>query len=316
MTAAAKTLPKLPAGPYTPAEAANRLIAVATSQIGYREGKTSSGSYNNDTVFGAWYGPGFNYAAWCASFVSWCAAKAAIPAAVIPKHAYTPTGWNWFAARNLDVATPRRGDIMYVYGPVSGEKNSRVHHVGIVENVLPGGYIQTIEGNTNTTGSASGNGVYRLKRKVSSKLRFARPAYEMAVIARPKPAPGASPKPGVKLDKNGLPPTGGRPLMDGEGHQILDLAVLQLAARQPNLTYMTWAQREAACGSFKHPRLGLMKPTEPVTMASFKAAWKRWQQKLGYKGKDADGVPGTESFSRLIEFTGRSRKKSSGYKAK
>jgi hypothetical protein len=323
VTAPAKSVPKLPAGPYSVDEAIDRLLTVAASQIGYHEGK-SGGSWNNDTVFGAWYGKGFNFAAWCASFVSWCADKAG-PGyldVVIPRHAYTPTGFNWFRARGLvggrippvgkaatGLGKPKRGDIMYVHGLTS--EGWRIHHVGIVENVLPGGYIKTVEANTNTSGSAQGDGVYRLTRKVTSRLFFASPTYAKVVKPRPKPAPGAKP-----LDRNGLPETGGHPLKDGEGRQILDLAVLKLAATKPNVTYMTWAQRAAAAGSLKHPSLALMPKAEPVTMATFRAAWKRWQLHLGYKGADADGIPGAESFSRFIERTGRSRKKSSGYQPK
>ena len=31
-----------------------------------------------------------------------------------------------------------------------------------------------------------------------------------------------------------------------------------------------------------------------------KAAYKKWQRKLGYRGKDADGIPGTASFKKLV----------------
>jgi putative hemolysin len=33
--------------------------------------------------------------------------------------------------------------------------------------------------------------------------------------------------------------------------------------------------------------------------AGFKAAYKKWQQKLGYKGADADGIPGKASLTKL-----------------
>jgi hypothetical protein len=322
VTAPAQPVGTLPAGPYSVDEAIARVLRVAASQIGYHEGKSSSGSWNNDTVYGAWYGPGFNYAAWCASYVSWCASVAGFLGTIIPRHAYTPSGFSWFKGQSrvggrvppygkapTGLGTPKRGDIMYVYGLVDGVW--RIHHVGFVENVLPGGYISTVEGNTNTTGSASGDGCYRLRRRVTSRLYFASPDYAKIVKPRPKPAPGAKP-----LDKNGLPETGGHPLKDADGRQILDLAVLKLAATKPNVTYMTWAQRAAASGSLKHPSLALMPKAETVTMASFRAAWKRWQQHLGYRGADADGIPGAASFSRFIERTGRSRKKSTGYQPK
>lgn len=186
MTASSKPVPTLPA-PSIAAAVKARVLAVAASQIGYREGKDSSG-YNNDNAFGVWYGT--NGVSWCAQFVSWCASQAGVLDVAIPRHQYTPTGWNWFVAHNEDVTTPQAGDVMYVYGPVAGEKNPRVHHVGFVEKVLSGGRVQTIEGNTNTSGSSQGNGVYRLVRTVSSRLKFARPNYAAAVVTPKPPAKG------------------------------------------------------------------------------------------------------------------------------
>jgi CHAP domain-containing protein len=302
VTAPARPIPTLP-GPYSVDEAITRLINIQASQVGYHEGR-SGGDWTNDNAFGQWYGS--NGVAWCAQFQSWAASQAGYLDVIIPKHQYTPAGYNWFKSRGREVGLPKRGDLLYVYGKVRGEKNPRVHHVGMVEQVLPGGYIRTLEGNTNTGGSAQGDGVYRLQRQVTSRLRFVRPDYTKVVKPRP---PGKKP-PG----KSVMPRTGGHPKKDSKGAEILDLRILVLATKVPVATHMTWAQRAAVCGSFKHPKIGCMPPAEEVTRESFKAAWKRWQQKLGYKGADADGIPGTASFSRLIEKTGRS-KKSPGYRA-
>jgi hypothetical protein len=169
VTTPARAIPTL-AKPYTIDLAITRILQIAGSQVGYREGR------NNDNIYGTWYG--LNNVAWCAQFVSWCANQAGYLNVAIPAHQYTPTGWNWFKARDRDVITPKRGDIFYVYGYMSDVDGYRVHHVGFVEKVLPGGYIQTLEGNTNDTGSSQGNGVYRGKRLISTtKLRFARPDY-------------------------------------------------------------------------------------------------------------------------------------------
>jgi hypothetical protein len=195
VTAPMQSLPRGLPAPTSATVAIGRFLATAASQIGYREGQSKSGDYNNDNAFGLWYG--LNGVSWCAQFVSWAASAAGIPAAVIPRHQYTPTGWNWFTAHNYDVTTPRAGDIMYVYGNVAGESKPRVHHVGIVEKVLSGGRIQTIEGNTNTTGSSQGNGVYRLVRTVSSKLRFGRPPYQLAVTKTAPAGDGTTKPPAV-----------------------------------------------------------------------------------------------------------------------
>jgi hypothetical protein len=288
MTASARPLPTLPA-PTSTSAAISRILTVAASQIGYREGLSGS-SWNNDTIYGAWYP--MNYNSWCAMFVSWCADKAAYGAkkyldTIIPKHAYTPSGWNWFLSKGRAVTTPARGDIFYVYGLIGGVK--RVHHVGFVEKVLPDGYIQTIEGNTNTTGSSQGNGVYRLKRRVTGSLRFARPNYAAVVV--PPPAPTAFKWPAVpKLT-------------------TLSLKTLQAAAddnARISLSSNYHAQRVNAMSTLK--RIGLAKtvyPTDPAKFAAhFRAAWAGYQRACGYRGSDADGHPGQDSFNRFCKRYG------------
>lgn len=201
MTTTIQSVPRNLPAPTSAANVTARLLACAASQIGYREGRSADGDWNNDNAFGKYFGQ--NGVSWCHWFVSWAAVAAGIPATVILRTGYTPTGWNFFTSHDRDVTSPRAGDIVYVYGYVSSEGQSRVHHVGIVEKVLSGGRVQTIEGNTNTSGSAQGNGVYRLVRTVSSKLRFARPDYAAAVQtatqAPPAPKPPAA-KPPVQED--------------------------------------------------------------------------------------------------------------------
>lgn len=192
MTATIQSVPRNLPAPTTAAKVIARLLACAASQIGYREGRDSDGDWNNDNAYGLYFHQ--NGVSWCHWFVSWAAVAAGIPAAVIPRTGYTPTGWGFFTSHDRDVTAPRAGDIFYVYGSVAGESKPRVHHVGIVEKVLSDGQIQTIEGNTNTSGSSQGNGVYRLTRTVSSKLRFARPDYQAAVVA-PKPPTKPTPPP-------------------------------------------------------------------------------------------------------------------------
>lgn len=240
MTASMQMLPRNLPAPTSAALVIARLLTTAASQIGYREGQ-SGADWNNDNAFGKWYGT--NGVSWCAQFVSWAAFAAGIPATVIPKHQYTPSGWNWFTAHDCDVTTPKAGDIFYVYGYVASEKVSRVHHVGIVEKVLAGGKIQTIEGNTNTTGSAQGNGVYRLVRPISAtKLRFARPPYQLAVVAPVKPTTPTDvtpPKPpkGAEMQLTDLVtynkvlygPKGTEGVWNAALHRKLDLLITSIA---------------------------------------------------------------------------------------
>lgn len=176
---------------------AAKLVSVARSQIGTREGRSSNGTWNNRIKYNDWYvsvtkNEAFRNAAWCEIFVSWCARQAGIPTDVIPNSAYTPAGLNWYKARKRQVSVPQAGDIGYVFYPAIG----MVGHVFIVER-REGNDVITIEGNTNTSGSSQGNGVYRLRRPISSRLRFVRPAYK-AVSAASIPQP-AKPPADVKL---------------------------------------------------------------------------------------------------------------------
>ena len=166
---------------------ASKLLEVARAQVGVREGQDSNGNWNNRTEYTTWYAgvvgdKAFLTAAWCDIFISWCARQAGIPTTVIPNSAYTPATLNWYKARGRQVSTPEAGDIGYIYYASVGA----IGHTFIVER-RDGNYITTIEGNTNTNGSSQGNGVYRLRRQIDSRMRFARPAYGTASKPQPKP---------------------------------------------------------------------------------------------------------------------------------
>lgn len=140
------------------------IVNVALSQISYTEGNDkyslsglTKGS-KNYTEYGRWYdgiyGPdGYNRAAWCAMFVSWCACQAGISSDTLTYHAYTPTGLQWFKDRaraytRAQVArgtyTPQPGDVIYFK---SSANRNEVNHVGIVVR-YGDGIIYTVEGNT------------------------------------------------------------------------------------------------------------------------------------------------------------------------
>lgn len=61
------------------------------------------------------------------------------------------------------------GQLFFLQGVVKGVL--RPCHVGFVEE-QEGGYLRTIEGNTNTDGSRNGVGVFRRERKITSLLGF------------------------------------------------------------------------------------------------------------------------------------------------
>ena len=178
---------------------AGQVLAVAAKEIGVREGRDANGNWNNRVKYTTWYAnhpliknSAFLTSAWCAIFVSWVAAQVGAVGTLIPLHAWTPSGLAWFQKRGLATrgTGAKAGDVVYFYYPTKG----RVAHVGFVESVS-GGYMTTIEGNTNTTGSNQGNGVYRLRRRITENHYFAHPQYS---TVKPAPLPTApAPKPKV-----------------------------------------------------------------------------------------------------------------------
>lgn len=77
---------------------------------------------------------------------------------------------SWFIGSRL-ITSYQPADVFSVWNKYM----KRIGHIGIVEQVLPGGkFIVTIEGNTNGFGSREGSGVCRLTRPVKQVFNFAR----------------------------------------------------------------------------------------------------------------------------------------------
>lgn len=133
-----------------------KIVAIAKSQVGYHEGR-SNGHWNNIQKY-AQQVPGLgwnNGGPWCATFVSWCAMKAGL-ADYYPRTATVSVAMDWFKQKGQWSEYPAVG-AQVIYG-VNGDA-----HTGLVYD-YDGTYIYTIEGNTNTNGSAEGDGVYAKKR--------------------------------------------------------------------------------------------------------------------------------------------------------
>lgn len=142
------------------------VLEVARHEIGYVEER------GNHTKYGVWFG--MDGQPWCAMFVSWVAARADATD-IIPKHAYTPSGAAWFAAKGEWGAAPRVGAVAYY--DFSGLH--RVSHVGLVESVHADGSWVSIEGNTDVAGGRTGGRVMRqTRRRVGGKGGFGYPAYD------------------------------------------------------------------------------------------------------------------------------------------
>ena len=182
------------------------IINVALSQVGYREGNYSGdtggendGYYNNYTESNYWYHNnvsadmpvGGSYAPWCATFVSWCAEMANIPTSVMgrstvaSRHSYGfdvvfyAGGSTLYSSSDNDSRfmgynyTPKKGDLFFTRS---------WSHVGLVVGVN-GSYVITVEGNTNSDGSAEGDGVFRRTSRRISDLYFGVPDYEESYIS-------------------------------------------------------------------------------------------------------------------------------------
>jgi hypothetical protein len=139
---------------YTPADA----IAVARSQEGYHEGRTASGHWNNVEKFATLL-PGMSWAQgqpWCAvfaHFVVWFVGVSVPPGAL---SASCGASVSAFKAHGRFTEYPVAGAIVF-YGKDGAE------HCGIV-STYDDTYVYTVEGNTNTSGGAEGDGVYAKKR--------------------------------------------------------------------------------------------------------------------------------------------------------
>lgn len=104
---------------------------------------------------------------WCGDFVAFCYRKAGSKMVTRPWAAVRLLGW-LTGMKLLDGPQPG-AIVIYTFD-----------HTGLVEKVLPGGRIQTIEGNTGPTGAVSdsttgGDGVYRKVRPRSLVRRYVLP---------------------------------------------------------------------------------------------------------------------------------------------
>ncbi|WP_055523454.1 CHAP domain-containing protein [Streptomyces graminilatus] len=136
-----------------------QVIAVAKSQVGYREGY-AEGGWTNITKYAAEV-PGLSWAqgqSWCAVFTSWVAMRAGVPS-LFPRTADCSAAVTWFSSASRWSWYPAVG-AQVMYG-TSGQD-----HTGIVY-AYDATYIWTIEANTNDNGSSEGDGVYFRKRKRS-----------------------------------------------------------------------------------------------------------------------------------------------------
>ncbi len=154
----------------------NQVLAIAKKEAdnGYKEGT------NNDNKFGIWYG--INHQPWCAIFVSWCFHTGGSQDlhGIQSKLGFhnCDAGLAHFMAQGKCVkpADAQPGDIVF-FNLDSNAATSE--HVGIVYVNQPDKQnLVTFEGNTsNKSGSANGDGVYKMQRPYAKVAGIARPQW-------------------------------------------------------------------------------------------------------------------------------------------
>lgn len=268
----------------TPMPGAASIISTAEGEVGYHEGRDPSGDWNNIQKY-AEQVPGLAWAdgqAWCATFVSWCAMVSG-NAALYPRTASCSAGVDWFRSIGRWSDFPAVGSQVF-YGSGGGA------HTGIVTR-YDDTYVYTVEGNTNDNGSAEGDGVYEKKRvrrdayvygygypRFAEGIVSADPAYGGKTA--PAPAPAPAPKPVVNLANLIAAAQTDPDASQGHTSHPADVKPVEAALSAEGLL----ADKYAHDGSY-----GSLTVT----------AYGKWQQKCGFSGADANGIPGRVTLTKL-----------------
>lgn len=217
-----------------------------------------------------------NGQAWCATFLvaGWKVNK--VPLVPGTNSAFTPTMQNGFKNSGKLFNSPRAGDVGFLFDKGLG----RIAHVFFVEKV-EGDFVKTIEGNTNLDGSRTGIGVFRHSRRWTggaTMIRgFGRPNYS-APPAGGRGRPPATPR--VSLAAVVAAARKDAPGPDGATSHPTDVRIVEAALVAEGLLSPAFA-KDGSYGT--------------VTIR----AYGQWQRRLGFSGKDADGVPGMDSLKKL-----------------
>jgi peptidoglycan hydrolase-like protein with peptidoglycan-binding domain len=146
------------------------VLAIANAEVGVQEVPLNSNMGPRVEEFLASVNLGGGYA-WCAAFVYWCFNKAA--AAKNKPNPLVCTGgvlksWNLSAGKKITAAEAINNPKLLKPGQIFiMSYGGGLGHTGIIESVN-GGFINTIEGNTNNQSSREGSGVYKRTRKINS----------------------------------------------------------------------------------------------------------------------------------------------------
>lgn len=154
-------------------DAANPLLTetlkIAQSQVGVMEDPPGSNRGTQVEIYQAsvGIGPG-SY--WCAAFLYWCFQQASNNLNrrnPVLKTGHCMTHWNNTPGKKILAADAVNKPSLVKPGHIFIINTGGSHgHTGMIEKV-EGGFIHTIEGNTNPSGSSNGIGVFRNMRKIA-----------------------------------------------------------------------------------------------------------------------------------------------------
>ena len=150
---------------------AQRLVEVATAEIGVREESRNGGKRVREYQAATWLRP--DAWPWCAAFVAWCLLESIQGNTGWRCRDASAYGWEaWARKRGFQVlpetAPMLPGDLV----------TFDFSHIGIVV-ADHGDTIETIEGNTNADGAREGDGVYRkmrARRLIRAVIRIEEPS--------------------------------------------------------------------------------------------------------------------------------------------
>ncbi|MFI1099803.1 peptidoglycan-binding protein [Streptomyces melanogenes] len=267
---------------------AQTIINIAKAEKGYREGRSNSHWNNKEKYAGEV--PGLAWVSddeepWCAVFTSWAALKAGA-SSLYPRTASCAEGVDWFERRGRFTEYPVIGGQVF-YGPGGGT------HTGIVY-AYDADTIYTIEGNTNTNGSAEGDGVYLKSRprKSSYVYGYGIPAFPEGVVLADPAWKGRAGVVyfGQEASESDIP--------NGGSTRPQTYAPFPGDAwfkSEPNSALITAMGRRLVaegCSAYSEG------PGPQWTDAD-RESYAKWQRKRGFSGADADGWPGRTTWDAL-----------------
>lgn len=145
------------------------VLKTAVTQVGVMEDPPGSNKGPQVNAYLASVGlpPGLY---WCAAFVYWCFDKASVKLGKtnpLVKTGHVMSHWNKTTGKKIVTLDAINKPSLIKPGHIfilnTGGSSG---HTGLVEKV-DGGFIHTIEGNSNNAGGRNGIGVFRLQRKIS-----------------------------------------------------------------------------------------------------------------------------------------------------